>query len=221
VRVSLRTLASGLFSTRSVICAYVGSGFHLMVPAAFWAWMPSFLNRYYGMAPGKAAVMAAGFVLVTGAGMVVCGMLTDRLNRHSPAGKWTTAIVFCLLTFVLLEGAFVVAQGPLQLTLIATGLFFSAGATGPSGAMVANLTPDRIHSSAFATLTLANNVLGLAPAAVLAGAIADHAGLAHALQIIPFVLLLAVLAFSIGRRGYPRDLARLDALRESSQTDRH
>ena len=49
VRMSFRALMKGLFSTKSVVCAYVGSGIHLLVPAAVWAWMPSFLNRYYGM----------------------------------------------------------------------------------------------------------------------------------------------------------------------------
>ena len=46
--------------------------------------MPSFLNRYYDMAPAKAAMSAAVFVLVTGVGMVVCGILTDRLSKNAP-----------------------------------------------------------------------------------------------------------------------------------------
>ena len=58
MRVSLRTLMQGLFSTRSVKCAYVGSGLQLLVPGAMYAWLPSYLNRYYAMAPGKAAVGA-------------------------------------------------------------------------------------------------------------------------------------------------------------------
>src|SRR6201996_6059363 len=62
-RMSLRALMQGLFSTEAVGCAYVGSGIHLLVPAAVWAWMPSFLNRYYGMPTGKAAMSAAIFVL--------------------------------------------------------------------------------------------------------------------------------------------------------------
>src|ERR1700744_5377205 len=79
MRLSLRALMQGLFSTKSVVCAYVGSGIHLLVPAAVWAWMPSFLNRYYGMSTGKAAMSASAFVLATAFGMVVCGNLTDRL----------------------------------------------------------------------------------------------------------------------------------------------
>ena len=214
VRMSLRALVKGLFSTKSVVCAYVGSGIHLLVPAAVWSWMPSFLNRYYGMAPGKAAVHGAVFVLVTGVGMIACGSLSDRLNRTVVQRKWLTAIVYCLLCGVLLGIAFQLPPGPLQLVLIGCGMFFCAGATGPSGAMVANLTPPSIHASAFATLTLANNLLGLAPAAILTGIVADRIGLLGALQLVPIAPLLAAVAFAIGRCSYKRDLDLVNALRE-------
>ncbi|MGF6603565.1 MFS family permease [Paraburkholderia sp. GAS448] len=216
VRLSFRALMKGLFSTKSVICAYVGSGVHLLVPAAVWAWMPSFLNRYYGMAPGKAAMNAAVFVLVTGLGMIVCGNVADRLNRKVAQRKWMTAIAYCLLCCILLGIAFQLPAGPLQLVLIGCGMFFCAGATGPSGAMVANLTPPSIHASAFATLTLANNLLGLAPAAILTGIIADRIGLLGALQLVPLAPLLAAVAFAIGRCSYKRDLDLVNALREQA-----
>lgn len=216
VRMSLRALIKGLFSTKSVVCAYVGSGIHLLVPAAVWAWMPSFLNRYYGMATGKAAMSAAAFVLVTGLGMVVCGNLADRLSKNARERKWATAIAFCLTCFTLLAIGLRMPVGPLQLVVIGAGMFFSAGASGPSGAMVANLTPPSIHASAFATLTLANNLLGLAPAAVLTGIIADRIGLLAALQFVPFALLIAAIAFFIGKRNYAGDLDRLNALREQA-----
>jgi MFS family permease len=215
-RMTFRVLMHGLFSTKSVVCAYVGSGIHLLVPAAVWAWMPSFLNRYYGMATGRAATTAAVFVLVTGLGMVVCGSLADRLSKNVRERKWSTAIAFCLACFTLLAIGFRMPAGPLQLVVIGAGMFFSAGASGPSGAMVANLTPPSIHASAFATLTLANNLLGLAPAAVLTGVIADRIGLLGALQLVQFAPLIAAIAFLIGKRSYAGDLDRLNALREKA-----
>ncbi|MBB5462161.1 MFS transporter [Paraburkholderia sp. Cpub6] len=216
MRMSLRALMKGLFSTKSVVCAYVGSGLHLLVPAAVWAWMPSFLNRYYGMATGKAAMCAAVFVLVTGLGMVVCGNLADRLSKNMRERKWSAAIAFCLACFVLLAIGLRMPAGPWQLVVIGAGMFFCAGASGPSGAMVANLTPPTIHASAFATLTLANNLLGLAPAAVLTGIIADRIGLLGALQLVPFAPLVAAAAFMIGKRNYSGDLDRLNTLREQA-----
>lgn len=207
-RVSLRQLFSGLFSSASVICAYIGSGLQLFIMAAVMAWMPSFLNRYYGMATDKAGVTAAAFVLVGALGMVLCGVITDRRCRHQPSRKMAMAVSFCLITAILLGIAFQMPHGPGQLIMIGLGMFLAAGTAGPAGAMVANLTPTPIHASAFATLTLANNLLGLAPGPVLTGLLADHLGLLSAFQLIPLMALLAATSFWIGRRHYAGDLAR-------------
>ncbi|HEV3430318.1 MAG TPA: MFS transporter [Paraburkholderia sp.] len=213
VRMSFRALMKGLFSTKSVVCAYIGSGVHLLVPAAVWAWMPSFLNRYYGMPTGSAAICAAVFVLATAVGMVACGNLADRISKQRRERKWSIAVAFCVICFVALATGFRMPAGPAQLVVIGVGMFFCAGSTGPSGAMVANLTPPSIHASAFATLTLANNLLGLAPAAILTGIVADRIGLLGALQLVPFAPLVAAIAFFIGKRSYRADLDRVNALR--------
>ena len=107
----------------------------------------------------------------------------------------------------LLSVAFWVPVGNLQLVLIAAGMFIAAGTAGPAGAMVANLTHRSIHGTAFATLTLANNLFGLATGPFLTGVIADRVGLRSALEIVPLVGLLAAAAFLIARRYYASDLS--------------
>jgi MFS family permease len=208
---SFRSALGSLFATRSVISAYVGSGLQLFVAASLASWMPSYLNRYYDMAPDRASVYAAGFLLCSGTGMVVCGYLSDRLGRHSPERKLSLAIAASLLCFVLLSAAFYQPSGTLQLALLAAAMFIAAGTAGPAGAMVANLTHPAIHGAAFATLTLANNLLGLAPGPYLTGVLADEAGLLAALRIVPFLGLGATVAFMVGKRFYERDIERVRA----------
>jgi hypothetical protein len=72
--------------------------------------------------------------------------------------------------------------------------------------MVADLTNPAIHAAAFATLTLANNLLGLAPGPFITGVLADRIGLLGALRTIPVVALAAALAFALGRRSTARGL---------------
>jgi MFS family permease len=208
---SLRNLFAGLFSTTSVICAYIGSGLQLFIMAAVIAWMPSYLNRYYAMTPDKAGVTAAAFVLIGAIGMVICGAVTDRVCRHSPPRKMAMAIVYCLTTAVILGVAFQLTPGVTQLSVIGMGMFLVAGTAGPAGAMVANLTPTPIHATAFATLTLANNLLGLAPGPLLTGVLADHIGLLDAFKLVPCVALFAAVAFWVGRLHYKQDIARVQA----------
>ncbi|WP_293040037.1 MFS transporter [Paraburkholderia sp.] len=213
---SFSVLLKGLFSTVSVICAYVGSALQLFIMGAVLAWMPSFLNRYYGLAPDKAGVGAAVFLMLGGAGMIVCGIVTDRVSRVLPIRKWVSAIVYSLSSFVLLIVGFHLNAGPAQLLVIAAGIFLVAGTSGPAGAMVARLTPEAIHASAFGTLTLVNNLLGLAPGPLVTGMIADRIGLLGALQVIPFTALAATLAFVVGKRHYQADLQRLATLEKAA-----
>jgi MFS family permease len=91
-------------------------------------------------------------------------------------------------------------------------MFFIAGTTGPVGAMVANLTHPAIHATAFATWSLANNLIGMAPGPFLTGALADRIGLLGALQWMPLAGLAAAAVFALGRRTYSRDLERIRAL---------
>jgi MFS family permease len=206
-RAALRTLVS----TPSVISAYVGSGLQLFMAGALFAWLPSYLNRAYHLRPDKAGVAAAGFILLMGVGMIVCGVITDRLTHHVVIRKWTAALVFTVVSLAAFVIGFRQQPGALQLLLVAVGAFFTGGTTGPAGAMVANLTPASIRSTAFGTLTLANNLLGLAAGPLVVGALADRLGLIDAMKIAPLVSVLAIIALLIGRRAYPRSLERVRA----------
>lgn len=208
---NLKALLRALFSTTSVRLAYVGSGLQLLTMAALMAWTPSFLNRYYGMATDKAGALAGVFILTGAIGMVLCGIVTDRFAKNAPARKWTIAMGYSLLSGAFLLAAFQLPAGPAQLLLIGAGMLLVGGTTGPAGAMVANLTPAAIHASAFATLTLANNLIGLAPGPFFTGVLADRIGLLGALQLVPLVCLLAAVAFAAGRRIYTQDLRCLQA----------
>ena len=208
---AFRSLLPGLFSARSVICAYVGSGLQLLIVGALVAWMPSFLNRVYGLPTDRAGVAAAGFVLVSGIGMIACGAIADRVSRKAKARKFDMAVAYALATCALLALAFRLPPGAAQLALIGAGIFLAAGTAGPAGAMVANVTHASIHATAFATLSLANNLLGMAPGPIIAGAMADRWGLTAAFQWLPLACLAAAAVFAAGKRHYPRDLARIAA----------
>ncbi|MCW8275125.1 MFS transporter [Pseudomonas sp. PCH199] len=198
-----------LFSSRSVIATYIGSGLQLFVGGTVIVWMPSYLNRYYDMATDKAGGMAAIIVLCSGAGMILCGMLSDRLCRKSPERKVALAIAYCLGSCMLLSVAFALPAGPAQLGMICLGMLIAAGTTGPAGAMVANLTHYSVHGTAFATLTLVNNLLGLAPGPFITGRVSDVIGLHAAFQLVPLVSIAAAAVFFYAMCHYHKDIARL------------
>jgi predicted MFS family arabinose efflux permease len=195
-----------LFAHRSLLCAYLGSGLQLYVAGALPAWLPTYFHRYYGLPVGDAAARAALFLLLGGAGMVLCAMVSDRLARGRPEAKYSLASGYGVGCAALLAVAFALPPGPAQLVTLALATFLAAATSGPAGAMVANLTPLRLHATAFATLTVANNVFGLAPGPILTGRLADAWELAGALRLLPLAPLAAAAVFWIGRRSYLADL---------------
>jgi MFS family permease len=186
-----------------VLCAYLGNGLQLFVAGSLLAWLPSYLNRSYLLPAGTAATLAAGLLLLLGAGMVGCGVLTDLLARDRPARRWTTPIGYAAASLVVLGSGFALPVGPGQLVLIGIGAFFAAGTSGPAGALVAGLTPASVRASALGVLALANNLIGLAAGPLVTGALADRVGLATALQLVPVVSLAAVAVLTAGLRMSP------------------
>jgi MFS family permease len=178
----------------------VASGLQLFVMGAVIAWTPSYLNRTYAMAPDRAAVVAAMLLLSCGAGMILCGVLSDRICAGRPQRRVSLAAGYGLATFICLEAALALPAGPLQLSCGLLGLFCAAGTTGPAGSIVADRTPLALHGAALAVLTLANNLIGLAPGPAVTGALADRVGLHAALQFAVTAALAAGAVFWLSGR---------------------
>lgn len=200
-----------LVGNRSVRLAYVASGLQLFAAGALPAWLPSYFNRYYSLRVDQAGSLTAVLLLLCGVGMIACGALSDRLSRDRPEAKIALGIGYLLGAAVSLTIAMALPPGTGQLAMLGLAMFLVAGTVGPVGAMVANLTPLAIHGSAFATLTLANNLIGLAPGPILTGRIADAIGLAEAFRLLPVPCLLAALTFLAMRRSYLGDLPAASA----------
>ena len=77
--------------------------------------------------------------------------------------------------------------------------------------MVTNLTHESIRATALGTLSVANNLLGLAAGSLVTGILADQFGLVGAMKIVPIVAVGALIALLIGRKYYVRSLAKVNA----------
>jgi len=195
-----------LFAGRNLKCAYVGSGLQLFVAGALPAWLPTYFVRYYDMPLKEATSIAAIFLAIGGAGMIVCGIISDRLVAGS-ARRAVLAASYCLGCAVLVTAALSFGPGSAQLVLLAAAMFLAGSTAGPSGAMVANLTPAALHGTAFAVLTLANNAFGLAPGPIVTGWLADRIGLLGAMQWLPVASMCAALVFVAAARNPQPELA--------------
>ena len=199
-------MLGSLFAGRTIKCVYAGSGLQLFVAGALPAWLPTFFNRYYDLPVDKAGSLAALYLAICGIGMVVCGLVSDRCCRE-PNQRLLLAAAYSLSCALLLTAALLLPTGPSQLAMLGAAIFLAAATTGPAGALVAGLTPAAIHATAFATLTLANNFLGLAPGPIVTGWLADHIGLIGAFRWLPLASVASAIILLFARRSSRAKLA--------------
>jgi MFS family permease len=197
----IRGFGLTLVPARSSAWTYLACGLSLFTPAALMSWTPSFLNRYYALAPAKASALAALFVLGGGVGMIVCGALADWVSKRFARRQLTMAGIYSLVSAGALLIALRLPAGSAQLALLATAIALASGSLGPAGAFLAARTRAAAHGTVFAAFTLVNNALGLAPGPLVTGMAADRMGLLGALQLAPIAGLIAAAAFIIGERS--------------------
>lgn len=191
----------GVFAQRATTLTLVAAGLGAFMQGALISWAPSYLNRFYGLDTSKAALGAAVVVLCCGVGMVVAGNLADRLGDGARANRLWISMAYCGICACLLLAGFSLPPGMAQIVLVCMGSFLSGAFMGPSAAMVAELVPKGIHASALSLYTLFVALLGLAPAPFVTGVLADHYGLATAMQIVPCMSLVAAVVYFFGARS--------------------
>ena len=200
-----------LFVSRTAVLTYVGSALQMFILGVINAWIPSYMGRYYGLAPDKAAMQAAVVVLVAGIGIIVCGWGVDRLGQRDIRNRLRVPALFAITTCVLLVLAFALPPGPVQYALILAGVLLrrragwrgadgdrrrdSSGAAGDGHCDArAQPQPDRLCARTRRSWA----------------ALSDAYGLKFALNVAPLVCLGAATFFLLASRHYQRESGRFE-----------
>src|SRR5690348_12907114 len=85
---SKRNMVGTIFRSTTVRWVCIGAAAELIAVSALWSWLPSFLNRSYGIAPDKAGAQAALVVLAGALGSLVLGVVVDRAGVRNARGKF-------------------------------------------------------------------------------------------------------------------------------------
>ncbi len=204
-----RLVVRELLRTKTALVTCVGAGFNLLVVSTMYAWLPSFFNRYYGLAPDVAGVKTAIVVMLGGIGALACSMIADRLSRRMPTARLMVPAFAALLTTAFMCVGFgVLSPGPAQFALIMAGAVVMAGSVGPTDAVVIDVSHPALRATSVSVLSLTRNLFGLAGGPLLAGALSDRFGLQFAMAVVPVFGLIAAALFIRAARTYPADLAR-------------
>ena len=201
---------ASLAHSRTLRWVCFGAAAQLIVVSSVWAWLPSFLNRFAGLSPERAAVKAAMIVLIGAAGSLVWGAAVDRLGGPDKRRKLQILAGLCLPTLLLLPVAFNAGSAstvnPIAgFALIAAGGFVMTCTVGPVAAVVLEVVHPSLRATGASVLSLFQNLLGLAVGPLIAGALSDRWGLASALTVMPVFSLVAAAAFVIASYSYANE----------------
>ena len=209
-----RDMLRSIFGSGTARWVCVGAAAQLIALSALWAWLPSFLNRTYGVAPDKAGIQAALVVLAGAVGSVVLGAVVDRAGIRRRGGEFIAIACLSLLTMVVLLLAFgarhlgIDLAQDRQFALILVGGFFATCTVGPAAAIVIEVIHPGVRSTGASILSLFQNLFGLAAGPFIAGMLSDAVGLQTALTLTPLSCIVAALSFAIARNRYEADRRR-------------
>jgi MFS transporter, Spinster family, sphingosine-1-phosphate transporter len=204
-----RTIAA--IPTLRWVC--LGAAAQLLLVSSIWTWLPSFLNRYGGLAPDRASSRAAVVVLLGALGSLLWGRLVDRAGIAQARRKLQVLSALALLSAACAWGAFrgtgtQLPAGEVHfLMILATG-FIMTCTVGPVAAITIDVVPLALRATGASVLSLFQNLLGLAAGPAISGFLSDRMGLAAALRVTPLFACLAALLFWCAARAYERDQAQ-------------
>jgi MFS transporter, Spinster family, sphingosine-1-phosphate transporter len=209
-----RHIVGTLARSRTMLWVCVGAAAQLIVVSAVWSWLPSFLNRVHGVAPGEAGVRAALVVLCGAIGSVVWGAVVDRVGQRRSHTKFAALALLCIASLAGLTFAFgaplfgLALSASAQFSLIAFGGFLMTCTVGPVSAIVIDVVHPGVRATGCSVLALFQNLFGLALGPVIAGTLSDAWGLESALTLMPAFSALAAIAFMVAARSYENDKER-------------
>lgn len=215
----IRFIIQTLGRTPTLLWTCVGAACQLIVVSSVWAWLPSYLNRFYGLPADQAGIKAALVVLAGAIGSVAWGYVVDRAGRQVPRRKLFAMAAICVLAMVLLLVAFGVgtwfgAAPSLsgRLSLVILGGLVVTCTVGPVSAIVMDVVHPGVRSTGSSVLSLFQNLLGLAAGPLITGILSDALGLQMAMAIMPVFGILAALSFIKASGSYVPDMLKSNAV---------
>lgn len=210
---TIKHIFGALAATPTLLWGCVAAAMQLIVVSAIWSWLPSFLNRFYGVAPAQAGKQTALVILAGAFGCFLWGLVVDGLSIRRPRNKLPILSVLCLASLAILMYAF---NGPLvgaaQFKLIIVGGFFMTCTVGVVPGVAMDVIHPGLRSTGAAVMSLFQNLFGLAVGPFLLGALSDRWGLREALAIIPLFSILASFFFMLAARSYEKDANRVSGV---------
>jgi MFS family permease len=172
-------------------------------------WMPQYLDRR-GLAPASRERFGEITAIAGLAATILGGLAGDKLRNKLPGSYFlvSAAGMFLACPFII---AMLYIPFPWAWIPMSIAIFFLFFNTGPSNAILANVTLPAVRATAFGLNILILHLLGDAAAPPLLGAIAGRFGWNTAFAIVAAACALAGFLWLLGASHLQRDMQAVEA----------
>jgi MFS family permease len=200
-----------LFRIRSYIYNTAGMTLMTFVTGGLAAWMPTYFYRIREIPLNKAGLYFGIATLLAGfGGTFFGGWLGDRLQLRWKSSYFLVSGVGLLLSVPCALAALYAASPLVYWPAVFLAEFFLFINTGPSNAIIINVTMPKMRVTAFALNIFFIHALGDVISPVLIGRISDLSNLNVALlSTMPAVMVLSGIAYLMGSRHLVPDSERV------------
>lgn len=210
LRMSRKDAAREFAGKKSLIFNNLAFAASVFVTTSLMTWLPTYLNREYGMPMTEAGVKGSLIMMFAIVGAPLGGFLADKWLTVRPNARMLFPAATSLISGIMLFAAFGLFQGRLQYVVL---MGFGVVVTAFIPAAVA-VTQDVVHPGLRATSLSINIIIqhlfGSALGPLFVGAVSDARGLKAGLISLPFFLLLSAMLFFAGSFFYVRDLSHVE-----------
>lgn len=174
-------------------------------------WAAPYAERVLGATKTEAGFWLGGPGAVSGfLGVVLGGMLADRLRKKNPSGRILVIMVPPLLSVIPFIMAMQTDSAPVFYTMIFIASIFTSAALGGTAATTQDLVLPRMRGAATATFFLGTTLVGLSLGPYMSGLVSRMTGdlatgMLSVLAVAPISLILLLVAY----RTLPEEEATL------------
>jgi MFS family permease len=184
------------------VCVILAYGFNALFALAAVFWATPYALRVLHVAPTEAGFMLGGCGAVAGfLGMIVGGILSDRLRRNAPSGRVMMIILGIVLPPFIVAG-YTTGQ-PIVLYGCYIGIqFFVSWGLGSAATITQDLVLPRMRGTATAIFLISTTLLAFTVGPYLAGRISTLSGslsigVLSLLAVVPVALATAISAYRL------------------------
>lgn len=186
-----------LFKNPAYVWILISTTFSAFAAGGYIAWGVEFVRRYKGFNLRDASIVLGSSLMIAGTvGVLVGSWLADRWQTKAP---WGRSLVIALSSILSAPFIFLGLRGEIHGSWFV--LYFFIGTcllacyNGPLNAVMHDILPKHVRSTAFAVYLLVIHLIGEATSPAIIGRISDTHGLQAGMQFLTFVALLGGLTF--------------------------